>query len=170
MASLSAGCGDDETRSPEPKPKPGAAAFQRQAEPVGPRIWLDAASDEDGRMRIEVHGAELGDVFGWAAHVRHDAAAFTVEAGSITETLGAATEAVRFVSLGAGDAALGAARRGAALGPVPVEAPALLAVLEIGEPRGSTEVMLDRVVVRRADGSWVDVATAGGLLTEGGAP
>ncbi len=169
LLSLTTGCDGDETL-PEPKPKPKKASFEREAEPAGPRLWLDAARGDDGRLRIEVYGAALGQVFGWAAHVRHDAGALAVEAGALTETLGATTEAARFVSLAEGDAALGEARRGAALGGVAIDEPTVLAVLEIAEPEATSDVALDRVVVRRADGSWVEVATAGGVLTEGGAP
>ena len=170
VLSLSAGCGDDETGSPEPKPEPEVAAFQRDAEPAGPRLWLDGTRGDDGRLRIELRGAELGEVLGWAAHVRHDADAFAIEAGAITEALGSTVEAAQLVSVGAGDTALGEARRGVALGPVTIDEPAVLAVLDIGEPQATSPIGLERVVVRRADGSWVDVATAGGVLTEGGAP
>ena len=170
LLSLTAGCDGDET-SPEPgaDPKPKKASFEREAEPNGPRLWLDGARGADGRLRIQVYGAELGQVFGWAAHVRYDAGAFAVETGALTETLGQTTEAARFVSLAEGDAALGEARRGAALGGAAIDEPTVLAVLEIGEPEATSDVALDRVMVRRADGSWVEVATAGGVLTEGGA-
>jgi hypothetical protein len=171
-ACLSSACTDEtETRGPGPEPQPESRLFAREAEPTGPRLWLDATRDEAGAIRIEVHGAELGEVFGWAAHVRWDEAAFTIESGGVGETLGGEAEAARLTSLQAGDAALGEARRGPASGAVAIDAPAILATLDVGGESGPSEVRLERAIVRRADGSYVEIATAGGLLTtDGGAP
>ena len=169
VVSLSSACGDDpKTKDSPPPPEPAAKLFAREAEATGPRLWLDATRDEDGVIRIEVHGAELGQVFGWAAHVRFDAEAVTVETGVIGETLGGDAEAAKLSSVQAGDASLGEARRGPARVGVAIDEPALLATLDVGADGAPTEVSLERAIVRRADGSYVEIATAGGLLTPGG--
>lgn len=168
MTSLSSACGDDTETKDTPPPEP--ALFERAAEPAGPRLWLSATRDADGVVRIEVHGAELGQVFGWAAHVRWDAEAVTVEAGGVAQALGGDAEAASLVTLQEGDAAFGEARRGTALGGVAIDEPALLATLDVGGD-GPSQVSLERAMVRRADGSYVEITTAGGLLSpHGGAP
>jgi hypothetical protein len=172
VVSLTSACGDDpETKDSPPPPGPATKLFEREAQPTGPRLWLDATRDGDGVVHIEVHGAELGEVFGWAAHVHFDAEAVTIETGGVGETLGGDAEAAKLLSVQAGDASLGQARRGPALGGVLVDEPALLATLDVGAEGAPTEVSLERAIVRRADGSYVEVTAAGGLLTpDGGAP
>jgi hypothetical protein len=169
MAVLSSACGDDTETEDRHPPKP--ALFEPQAELAGPRLWLSATRGADGIVRIELQGAELGDVFGWAAHVRWDPGAFAVDGGGVGETLGGDAEAARLFTLQEGDAALGEARRGTSLGGVAIDEPAVLATLDVGTGSDASEVQLERAVVRRADGSYVDISTAGGRLSpEGGAP
>ncbi|NUO51104.1 MAG: hypothetical protein HOV80_19785 [Polyangiaceae bacterium] len=171
MASLSSACGDDTETKDSPPPDPEPALFDRQPEPNGPRLWLDATRGGDGIVRIEVHGAELGEVFGWAAHVRWDAETLTVDAGGVAETLGGDAEAARLLSLQEGDASLGEARRGTALGGQAIDEPVVLATLDVGSDSGPSELSLERAIVRRADGSYVEITTAGGLLRpEGSTP
>src|SRR5688500_17350413 len=135
MATFSSACGDDESQ-----PQPETALFERASEPTGPRLWLDATRDADGRVRIEIHGAELGEVFGWAAHVRWDAAALEVDAGGALQTLGGETEAATIFTWEDGDAAFGEARRGPSLGGVEVREPTLLATLDVGAAEAPSEV------------------------------
>ncbi len=168
MAIFSSACGDDTETEDRRPPKP--ALFEPEAHPAGPRLWLSATRGGNGIVRIELHGAELGDVFGWAAHVRWDAAAFVVESGGVGETLGGDAEAARLFNLQEGDVSLGEARRGTSLGGTPIDEPALLATLDVGAGSGPSDVRLAHAIVRRRDGSYVEVSTAGGRLSPEGAP
>lgn len=148
---------------------PVQAVFETTGAPTGARLWLEAGPDKDAPT-IEVHGAELGEVFGFSAHLRYGAETMTLVRGDLDRVLGDDTEAATLVTLRDGDAVMGEARRGLALGAVPIDAPTRLGAFEVGEVRADVTLSLERVVVRRSDGSYVDVALGGGVFRVEGEP
>lgn len=158
------GCGSDETEpTPASKTTPDPTPlFTADAPTSGARMWLEV-TDADGPVVVSLWASELGGTFGWAAHVTFDPAALTASAASLDEAVLGGPQAAHVLAPKSGDVAFGAARRGTALGEVEIDQPTLLGSFQL-DGEGASRLDIDRVVVRRADGSFVAVTTAGGEL------
>jgi len=122
---------------------------------------------------LQVWAQGLGTIFGLACHLEFDGARFAAGAPVLEPALGAdaAGEAGYLSAVRTGDVALGAARREPDAGEVELTTPTLVATIPLTiVSAGTSRIDLTSTEVRRADGSYVPVALAGGRLTAGGAP
>ncbi len=165
VGGLLSGCADDvETTAPVSR-----VFFTPDASSSGAALWLEAERVPDG-VAVTLWGRELGDVFGWSAHVAGLDAALVVSSATVEERLGPAEEALYLAAPRPGDVALGGSRRAPELGDVSLAEAATLASVRLHAAGAVvSRLELAQAVVRRADGSYVGVTTAGGTLdTEGG--
>lgn len=137
--------------------------FRPDATTTGPRIWVEV--DAENELALKLHGAELGDVFGWSTHLRFEDAKMNVSAAEVrTGPLG---DAVELTTSRPGDLALAATRHDP-LAPDPkLDEDVVLATAMLVR-RMDAEIRLDLedTVVRRRDGSYVAVTALGGRLVE----
>ncbi len=151
--------------------QPATPGFAADPRPGGAALYL-GVEDPGGSPRLELWASGLGAVFGLAARVALDPARLGAANAKPTTWLGPeAPKEARYLTLAAeGIIVLGAARRGPAAGERQLDAPTLLATAElVVRAAGRSRLELREVQVRRADGSFVPVAVAGGELTTGGA-
>lgn len=149
--------------------------------PEGPHLRLVANVEPGGQVEVELVGEQLGNVLGWAAHLIWRAehlgpadALGEVDASALGDDVD-----VRSVLVAEdGRVRVGASRVNPSRSEHAIDAPVVLARLFL-RPNTSAESMvsdlaLDRVMVRRGDGSHVPVQAVGGEVTttavEGGAP
>jgi hypothetical protein len=165
-----AACGGDETAPA--KSHEAAVGFSPDAAVEGPRIWIEAALDGDA-ARVELWAAELGPVLGYAGHLEWDAGHLALDGAPSSDDVlaaGDAKTAVHVWSGVAGDLSFGGTRRAPTLGEVDIDQP-----VRVGEVTLRTlaakqsRLTPSRVIVRRADGSYVATAAVGGTLVTGGA-
>lgn len=173
LCAAGSGCGHDDD-DPAP-PLPSGARFVAD-EGTGARLWLEVAEEQPDRLLVRVWAAELGSVFGFAAHLTFDSARLELDGDRVAALdltpWGGPVDSSQLLATLSGDVALGAARRGPGLGDVPIEQPTELASvpLRVLDP-ASTRLDLGTVIVRRADGSYQPTGALGGTLdTTGGAP
>ncbi len=146
-----------------------ALSFNADAQPSGPRLWLQHADTHDTRLTFEVWAAEVGAVLGYSFHVRLDDGVVTA-AGEVTPAaaLGSSSEAALYLqSARADDLAVGGVRRD--LGETALDGPVLLATFPLdvtGEV--PTPLRVERVVFRRAGGAFVATSAAGGTIVRKG--
>jgi len=162
------GCGSDAEQAPSKPTSEATPLFRADAPASGARLWLEATRD-DGPIVVSLWASELGGTFGWAAHVTFDSQALTAATASLDEIVLGGEQAAHVVASQAGRVTFGAARRGVALGEVSIDGPTFLGSFQL-DGSGESRLDLERVVVRRSDGSYVAVTTAGGHLdADGGA-
>jgi hypothetical protein len=151
----------------DPEPPVQTSGFAPDAARSGARLWIEADT-----RQLTLWAAELGNVLGVAAHVTIDTSHLTPGAGTAHDALGADALTV-FEAVAPGDFTLGTARRGLEAGEVAIDAATELAVIPFEIVRaGEVRLAPSRVMVRRADGSYVPTAALGGTLriAEGDAP
>lgn len=145
--------------------------FVPDAPPSGAALWLDVQGEAPDT--VEVWSAGLGPVFGLSFHIRYDAQHVAVEAAQMASPLDSELpgEALYLARVAEGDVAFGGTRKGTGAGEATVDQPLRLATFRLSPRDGGTSRLdLTHVVVRRADGGFVSVETAGGTLQTGGAP
>lgn len=141
--------------------------FAPSAAPVGPALVANATLGEPGHANVTIEGRELGALFGLSFHVTATNARLSNAA--TTDALPLDRVLARIDAKDDGDVAFGGTRLDPANGDVAIEDGALASLhVEASEP-GDVELRIERAVVRRADGSFVPVAVAGGTLTLEGA-
>lgn len=169
------GVADSGTMTPEPDagseppdagmtvPDAGTAAeFAPEPLPAGAALWLKVDLTTPARPRLEVWAKELALVRGVAFHVGVDAAQLKVDSATPEPVTGADRSLAR---VRAGDAAFGLVRLASAPAEIDLTAETKLAVLQLSALTPvDTRLALNRVVVRRADGSYVAAKVAGGRL------
>jgi hypothetical protein len=133
-------------------------------EPPGDGPSLVLAADVDGaRAAVTVVGAGLGDLFGLSAHVALDGDLVRADGLAIAPFLG--DDAPVFAAMGAFDVALGAARPSVAAGERAVDDGEIASFVVDARTAGTSRLELRDAVGRRADGSFVPLAVAGGAIT-----
>lgn len=143
---------------------------------TGPRLWIEAQKHGEHGTVASVWAAQLGATLGASLHVRFDPQQLGINAqeqpaAEMNTTL-LNDQTVSLAVPRAGNVALGISVKNTQARPFNLDQPVLLAVVQLSAVRdGSSRIELDRVVVRRMDGSFVPVQTTGGVLsTSGGAP
>jgi hypothetical protein len=154
-----AGCSSGD---PGPTPAPTELVFEANAPSEGSAIYLDGELDEAG-LELSVWAREAGDVFGIAAHLVHDVEILDVDADA---PLGSDDEALHLVVEGDADLSIGGTRLSPSLGDVSLEAPTRLATLRLAQPSEPTSFFIDRITVRRSDGSFVPTSGYGAAIVE----
>jgi hypothetical protein len=152
---------------------PLVPGFEPDEAPTGAALYLTATLDDPAAPVVQVWARGLGMILGLACHVEFDGARFAAGAPVVEPAIGADTadEAGYLSAVGAGDVALGAARRGPDAGEVDLTAATLVATIPLRVvSAGTSRLDLTSAQARRADGSFVPLAVAGGRLTAGGAP
>jgi hypothetical protein len=155
-------------------------AFTSATPPDGAGMWI-AGTLDGNTATVELWAQSLGGVFGWSTHVRWDAShlAYDEAASSALaewtialDPEGAgAVDLVGTRNLAGGDLALGATRlrtRESAT-EVTIDAPVRLGRFVLTAGEGESAIDLERVIVRRADGSHVAVEVRGARVRTGGA-
>jgi hypothetical protein len=148
--------------SGDPRPAPTELVFEANAPSDGSAIYLDGRLDEAG-LELSVWAREAGDVFGVAAHLVHDAEILEVEPDA---PLGSEAEALHLVVESEGDLSIGGTRLSPMLGEVSLDAPTRLATLRLPAPSEPTSFHLERITVRRSDGSFVPTSGYGAAVVE----
>jgi hypothetical protein len=135
--------------APSPAPPAGAAALVATATLGAP-----------GHADVVIEGRALGPLFGLSFHVTATNAALDeVKAG---DALALDRTVAR---IDGNDVALGGTRLDPQSGDVALEEGALASFHVTAVEAGDVELRIERAVVRRADGSFMPVAVAGGTLT-----
>jgi hypothetical protein len=145
--------------------QPGFAASPA---PGGPALITTATLGEPGHADVTIEGHELGALFGLSFHVTVAAGNASLDDASTTATL-ALDRLVARVDDDGNDVAFGGTRLDPATGDVAIDDGSLAAVHVTAQEAGDVELRIERAVVRRADGSFIPVAVAGGTLTLEGA-
>jgi hypothetical protein len=133
--------------------------------------------DEDSAVYVEgaLHEEELelslwlrgaAEVFGVAAHLTHGGSLLGVEA---EPALGTELEARHVVVEREGDVSVGGTRLSPRLGGIPMHEPTRLARLRFAAPTEPTSYVVERITVRRPDGSFVPTTGFGAAILERGA-
>jgi hypothetical protein len=165
------GCAGDGRAGPPPD-APREVRLVVDGPGEGASLWLDGRLDGSG-VELEVWAKDLGEVFGYAAHVELAGDALAVDPGGAFaldgDALASGDPAAHhaLVTSGPGDIGFGECRASLAAGAVEVAAPVRLGTvrLRLGEAREGS-IRLTRISVRRADGSFVEVTAGAARLVE----
>lgn len=140
-------------------PAPGLVADQT---PSGPAVHLEGEVDGSAAV-LRVMGQGLGPVFGISLHLQIDHDLVRIEDFRTEPMLGEG--AVLLARAKGADIALGGTRPSREAGEVEL-ADGVLGTVELSaRAAGSSRVEIVDAVARRADGSFVPLAAAGGVLT-----
>ena len=140
----------------------------------GARLWLEGAGD-GSVATVTVWAAELGPVFGYSLHVTYDANLFALDPNVVPRAeasvleAGQPADAIHLYALRSDHVGLAGTRTSPALDEVAIDAPTLLYSLPLQATRGGHPPFgLDRVSVRRRDGSYLPVRATGGAFAVSG--
>ena len=155
-------CSTEETKeNAKPSPPVEDALFTPDEQTTGPRMWLNAEAAGE-QVAVTLWAAELGATFGWSAHVPSDG--MNVGGVSIDESVLGGGDAIHIAVARQSDVSFGGSRRSPALGPVVIDEPTKLADIAAVIP-AALRLDLDRVIVRRVDGTFIKTAALGGEVT-----
>lgn len=140
------------------------------APPDGPALVATATLGDAGHADVTVEGRELGALFGLSFHVTATNATLDDAQTTLALALDRVVARVDDSATEEADVAFGGTRLDPAAGDVTVDDGALATVHVQALEAGDVELRIERAVVRRADGSFVPVAVAGGTLTLEDAP
>jgi hypothetical protein len=141
------------------------AGFVPSPAPDGPALLTTATLGEPGHADVTIEARALGALFGLSFHVTTTNA--TLDDARTTDALTLDRVLARVDD--EHDVAFGGTRLDPANGDVAVEDGALASLHVTAREAGDVELRIERAVVRRADGSFIPVAVAGGTLTLEGA-
>jgi len=136
----------------------------------GPALVTTATLGDAGHADVTIAARELGAVFGVSFHLTASNATLDDAATSGTLALALNRVLARVDDGARNDAAFGGTRLDPADGDVAIDDGALASVHLTANEAGAIELHIERAVVRKADGSFVPVAVAGGTLTLEAAP
>lgn len=140
-------------------PEPGLVADEA---PSGPSVHLEA-DVADSTATLRLLGQGLGSVFGISLHVHVDHELVRIEDFQTAPVLGEG--AVLLARARDADIALGGTRPSREAGEVELADGVLGSVELSARAAGSSRVEIVDALARRADGSFVPLAAAGGVLT-----
>lgn len=171
LLAASAGCAE---RTIVVSHRNAAAQFEAEPNATGARMWLevDAQADE---VVATVHAADLGEVFGYAAHLEYDTRQLVLRPDAPPEALadaladGQPRSLVVMMQGEPGRVRIGATRKGPELGEADMSDATAIATIPFRViSNAEAPLKLTRVVVRRADGSYVPTSAFGGELVTTG--
>jgi len=147
----------------EPLPDAGVPSFTADTLPAGPAVWLKVDLTTPAKPRLEVWAKELALVRGVAFHLGFDPAQLKVDSAAAESVMGTGERTLSRVR--GGDVALGLVRLASSPAETDLGADTKLATLELSAlgPVDSRP-SLNRLVVRRADGTHVPVKAVSGRL------
>ncbi len=162
-------CGTAEVPPPPPNPPPSpppptAPKLTFQTPDTAPRLYFQGQL-QDGQLNLELWSEGLGEVFGLGGVVRSTSAPLSVEQAQV---LGAEDRAMYLLRSSAQEVLFGSTRKSTAEGSADLNAGLKLLSLSLAAPEGASEtVELERIVIRRSDGSYV-AAALGAVTLQGG--
>ncbi len=144
-----------------------APGFVADPAPNGPALLAQASVVDGHRGVVDVYGAGLGEVFGVSFHVVVEGANVDVDLADATVDggLAALDRTLARIDADRSDVAFGGTRLDPRAPDVAIADGALAHVVVDIDVAGSVRVEVADAVVRRADGSFVPCAAAGGTLT-----
>ncbi len=141
---------------------PTELVFEAAAPSGASAVYLDGTLDEAG-LTLQLWVRDAGDVFGVAAHLIHETPAREVVAD---RPLGSDDEALHLVVDAPGDLSVGGTRLAPSLGDVSMDGPTRLATLTLPPPSGPTTFAVERITIRRSDGTFVPTSGYGAAVVE----
>lgn len=145
-----------------------APGFAADPAPSGPALVAHGSVVDGHRGVVDVYGAGLGDVFGVSFHVvvaGADGVDVDLADAAVDGGLAALDRTLARIADDRADVAFGGTRLDPQAPDVALADGALAHVVVDVDVAGAVRVDIDDAVVRRADGSFVSCAAAGGTLT-----
>jgi hypothetical protein len=152
---------------PDPIPEPTRLVVGATPE-EGPALWIEGAITEGDRAHLEIWARSFGGVLGYAITLRHDGARAVTGTLETNERL-LGEGAKHRLDESEGAITFGGARAGTPLSEVVIDAPSKILSLEVEASAERSKIELAKVMVRRADGTFVAAKTNDAELILGGA-
>jgi hypothetical protein len=176
VVALLGACGSSsspaDTGTPDSGPQTG---FKEDPHATGASVYLTVDVSNPSAPAATLWATQLGPVFGLALRLKLDPTRLVATLARTEPWLGAdEPKAARYLVVSGPDTvSFGAVRRGPAAGEQTVNAPVKLATIPLHVvATGQSRLEIADLQVRRADGTFVPVTSAGGTLTllDRGAP